>query len=145
MLIYSHSIYSIFCEYLLTVCAKGVLYATTLVSANSKALLDIAVSSLLVAHGKIPDAENAEESPRVPRVLYSLYYEQAQTSTSSADSLHVLSLPSPSLDLAFDDDVLETVEGAWKKVMGTRDGGADAGPFLAFQEREGMGPNDEDE
>lgn len=123
---------------------KGVLYATTSVSDGAKARLDAAVSSLLVARSAAPDAENAEELPP-PKVLYSLYYEQAQLSTSTTQSPNVCLLPSSSLDLAFDDGLLENVEAAWKRVMGTRDGEVESEHFLAFPDREGMGGDDEED
>lgn len=44
--------------------------------------------------------------------------------------------PSPSLDLAFDDEILKRVESVWEEVGGE-------GEFLRFEDREGVG-EDED-
>ena len=59
------------------------------------------------------------------KLLYSLYYEQ-----QAVDS---------SLDLAFNDAMLEDVEKEWRTITGEED---DA-PFMHLEEREGI--NDDDE
>ena len=57
--------------------------------------------------------------------MYSLYYEQEQAAAS--------------LDLAFNDEILEEVETNWKDIVGSEE----ATPFMQFEER--MGMNDEDD
>lgn len=66
-----------------------------------------------------------------PALLYKLYYEQ-QTEAESSDA---------SLDLAFNDSILEDVESLWKTVMGEE---AEQATFMTFEDREGMN-NDDDE
>ncbi|KAH6710963.1 rab geranylgeranyl transferase escort protein-like protein [Leptodontidium sp. MPI-SDFR-AT-0119] len=107
-------------------CPNGqcVLYATTLLSENGKKLLDSALSTFL--HSSQDDAE----------LLYTLYYEQEQVSKGTASSE-----PSDvSLDLAFNDEVLEEVEAQWKTVVGETDGAT----FMRFEDREGMNDYDDE-
>lgn len=47
----------------------------------------------------------------------------------------VLAFPAPSLDLAFDDKVIEDVRAAWKLIMG--DGTSEQ--FMKFEDREDIG------
>ena len=95
----------------------GVLYSTTRCSNNSKAVLKAALSALLKS------TESGEG-----KLLYSLYYEQEQQPAS--------------LDLAFNDEILQAVEVQWKTIMADENGVT--GPsFLQFEDREGMN-NDED-
>ncbi|GAA5231340.1 hypothetical protein GCM10025794_31660 [Massilia kyonggiensis] len=51
----------------------------------------------------------------------------------SSLSANILSFPPPSLDLAFDDGVIDTVKEAWKIIMG--DQASD--DFMNFEDREG--------
>ena len=83
-------------------------------SSSSKALLEAALSKFL----KI--AESGEG-----KLLYSLCYEQEQDAAS--------------LDLAFNDLILETVETKWKTIVNS----GDQTLFMQFEER--MGMNDEDD
>jgi len=96
----------------------AVLYATTLHCEKSKNLLEAALSTFLDL------AEGGEG-----KMLYSLYYEQSQEIKPSG---HVLE---GSLDLAFNDDMLEDVEARWKTII--RDD-ADETSFMKFQDREGV-------
>ena len=98
---------------------KGVLYATTMLSNSSKVVLEAGLTKLLAA------AEIGGEN-----LLLSLYYEQ------SAE------LSCVSLDLAFDDVMLENVENQWKFI--DRASSAD-GPsmFMRFQDREGTYDDDD--
>ncbi|KAI8934746.1 hypothetical protein NX059_008434 [Plenodomus lindquistii] len=103
---------------------QSVLYASTLLSGTAGSeLLKKAVDALL---------SSVDLSP-APTVLWSVKYEQRPSSGSeplpSGD--RVLSFPPPSLDLAFDDSVLDNVKDVWQKVLGD-----DAGEFLLFQDRE---------
>lgn len=105
-------------------CIKGVLYATMLHSEHSKPLLDSALDAFL--------ATLAE--PR-PALLYKLYYEQrAEVHEKSPESIEA------SLDLAFNDIILDDVEATWKTVMGDE---VDPTTFMRFEDREGMS-NDDD-
>jgi len=103
-------------------CPAGqcVLYATTLHSSASKTLLEAALTAFLQA------AENGGG-----KLLYKLYYEQQEKSTSD------------SLDLAFDDRMLEEVEKKWADLMQDVDE-EQRGVFMQFEERRGMDA-DEDE
>lgn len=91
-------------------------YATTAFSSSSKSLLEASLSKFLQA------AENGEG-----KLLYSLYHEQEATSSS--------------LDLAFNDQVLEEVESKWKAI---NEGGEDEPSFMQFEERAGMNEDDND-
>jgi hypothetical protein len=64
--------------------------------------------------------------------LYTLYYEQQQAPGTS------------SLDLAFDDEMLDNVEVQWKTVFGYGDE-EEHPPFMQFAEREGMNPDDDND
>jgi hypothetical protein len=64
--------------------------------------------------------------------LYTLYYEQQQVSGTS------------SLDLAFDDQLLDDVEVQWRTVLGYGDD-EEHPLFMQFAEREGMNDDDNDE
>lgn len=95
----------------------GVLYATMQYSNDNKTVLQAALSALLKS------TENGEG-----KLLYSLYYEQEQQPTS--------------LDLAFNDEILQAVEDQWKSIMADENGVVKAS-FMQFEEREGMN-NDDD-
>lgn len=64
--------------------------------------------------------------------LYTLYYEQQEASGAS------------SLDLAFDDQMLDDVELQWKTVLGFRED-EEHSTFMQFAEREGMNTDDDDD
>ncbi|KAE8450242.1 hypothetical protein EG329_006669 [Mollisiaceae sp. DMI_Dod_QoI] len=100
-----------------------VLYATMLCSEHSKKLLEAALNTLLAT---------LEERPTL---LYKLYYEQ-QADAGSTGS------PEASLDLAFNDGMLDDVESQWKTVMGDE---AEQATFMRFEDREGMSNDDDDE
>jgi len=51
-----------------------------------------------------------------------------------------LTLPAVSLDLAFDDGVLDAVKEVWAQIMGP-----DAAGFMQFEDREGVGGEEEDD
>ncbi|PVH88888.1 hypothetical protein DL98DRAFT_648209 [Cadophora sp. DSE1049] len=106
-------------------CPKGqcVLYATTSCSEHGKILLDSTLSTFLKS-----SEEDAE-------LMYTLYYEQEQVSRSvdseSSDA---------SLDLAFNDEMLEDVERQWKIIVGDEDQTA----FMRFEDREGANDYDDE-
>lgn len=88
------------------------------------ALLQKAVDSLLSAHDVSPSST----------ILWSVEYQQQASSGSETlptDTDHVVRFPPPSMDLAFDDAVLDNVKEVWQKIVGD-----DAGEFLVFQDRE---------
>lgn len=68
-------------------------------------------------------------------VLWCLRYTQ-RSHRESETSSRVVVFPPPSLDMAFDEDVLGRVEQVWKMVDGE-------GDFMQFEERGGLG-DDED-
>ena len=105
---------------------KGVLYASTLRTSDSKALLEAAVSTLLKS------TENNDST-----LLYSLYYEQEQQFSGPATT-------DTSLDLAFNDEILDAVEAQWKNIMADENGVLD-GQFMQFDDREGQNDDEEDD
>jgi Rab proteins geranylgeranyltransferase component A len=83
------------------------------------------------------------------RVLWNLQYEQHSPHSRGQPQPQnqkiykqerILKLPSPSMDLVFDDGILDSVKWAWQKIMGEE---ADSEQFLVFPEREGL-EDDED-
>lgn len=71
--------------------------------------------------------------------MYSLCYEQEQQA-STPD----LATPSEaSLDLAFNDDILQAVEDQWNAIVADENGVVE-GSFMQFEDREGMNDDDDD-
>ncbi|TAQ85966.1 hypothetical protein B7494_g5714 [Chlorociboria aeruginascens] len=108
-------------------CPSGqcVLYITTRYTSASKILLNAALESFLQT------AENGNA-----KLLYTFYYEQIQGLRGSSKNQGVLD---ESLDLAFNDTVLEDVEDIWSGiVVGSDD------KFMQFGERNEMGNDDDD-
>lgn len=112
---------------------QSVLYLTTISTPESKNLLHRALQSLLTA---IPG-----DDP--PRCLFQLYYQQSRGSGAIQLDNKVAQLPSPSLNLAFDDSVLESVHQAWKMAMGPASEEAEA-EYMVFPDREGAGQYGDD-
>jgi hypothetical protein len=52
----------------------------------------------------------------------------------------VLTFPPASLDLSFDDALVDSVRAVWRKIM---DAEFDDGGFLRFEERENIGDSDD--
>jgi Rab proteins geranylgeranyltransferase component A len=107
-----------------------VIYASTLCDGpHDRQFLDLAVESLLF----LVDSDESET-----KVLWNMYYEQLGTpgpSEASKDKLdRLFSFPPSSLDLAFDDGVMETVRDAWRFVLGEEAKDED---FLSFLDRDG--------
>jgi hypothetical protein len=48
------------------------------------------------------------------------------------------------LDLAFNDEILQTVEDQWKSIMATGNGVVEDS-FMKFDDREGMNDDDDDD
>ena len=73
------------------------------------------------------------------KLVYSLSYEQEQQ-VSSTDP----TAPSQaSLDLAFNDEILQTVEEQWKSIVADGNGVVEDS-FMKFDDREGMNDDDDD-
>ncbi|GKZ33848.1 Rab proteins geranylgeranyltransferase component A [Aspergillus brasiliensis] len=73
------------------------------------------------------------------KVLWSLRYTQlgrgaSQNASLSCPSRNVICLPPVSLDLAFDDSLIDTVKKAWELIMGDE---AAQHEFMKFEDREG--------
>ncbi|KAJ8132206.1 hypothetical protein O1611_g1416 [Lasiodiplodia mahajangana] len=112
---------------------QSIVYLTVQATAQSSHVLDIALTALLQA--VTPTAA----------ILYKLYYEQAisirQSLVTSQGGASVFEFPSPSLGLAFEDEILDLVQEAWKLVMKHE---ASDDLFMKFEDREGMGDDDDD-
>lgn len=115
----------------------GVIYASTSLPAPAgHERLEHAVEALL-------DGENTEN---LASVLWSMRYTQRgldsshttsrEQSTPQSSEGGILICPPPSLDLAFDDEFIESVKGMWRAILGSE---AVEEAFLRFEDREGMG------
>lgn len=112
----------------------GVIYGSVSVSGQEgQSLLEKAVDMLLQLF-----ADNEDQ----PTVLWRLGFTQVGVlgSSDSDDKIYrgsssdqVLIFPPPSLDLSFDDQVIESVRAGWKAVVG--DEGHDD-DFMKFEDRE---------
>lgn len=77
---------------------------------------------------------SAQDVQPSPTILWSVEYQQQASSGSEtlpSDTDRIVRFPPPSMDLAFDDMVLENVREVWQKIVGD-----DGGEFLVFQDRE---------
>ncbi|KAE8415900.1 GDP dissociation inhibitor-domain-containing protein [Aspergillus pseudocaelatus] len=99
--------------------------------AQGQSLIESAVHRLLQSNAE-PDA----------KVLWSLRYTQLGLSSNGANarsskfegpSSNILCFPPPSLDLAFDDALIDRVKDAWQLVMGDK---ANEQDFMNFEDRE---------
>lgn len=90
----------------------GVVYASTLLAgAEGAELVDAAVSTLLKATASV------EDSP--PPVLWSMRLEQRSPSKAAEGADKAIHwLPSPALDIVFDDSTLNSVRDLWRKLVG---------------------------
>ncbi|KAI9734418.1 MAG: Rab proteins geranylgeranyltransferase component A [Claussenomyces sp. TS43310] len=126
-------------------CPAGqcVLYASTLTLDDARSRLDSAISRLLASVA----AAGTEGASKSLKLLYALHYEQTQASSSSLDTGDgkTYTFPPSSVDLAFDDTLLDRVEDAWRRVM--NQGAPQAtGPedlFMVFPERAGFSHDDD--
>ena len=73
------------------------------------------------------ETQSPPSGPRETRAVQNL--------GNSVDSRMIV-FPVPSLDLSFDDSIIDTVKSAWEKIMGSEIG--DATDFMQFENREGM-------
>ncbi|KAF2202138.1 rab geranylgeranyl transferase escort protein-like protein [Delitschia confertaspora ATCC 74209] len=108
--------------------SQCILYASTSIGGQKGfQLLNAAVETLL---------RTVEATP-TPVVLWSMRYEQSAStisnpvSSESAAQEHILSFRPASLDLAFDDEVLQQIKKVWETVSGE-----DVREFLTFEERD---------
>lgn len=102
---------------------------------EGQSLIDSAVQKLLLEF-------SADGSPTV---LWSLRYTQLGLTSKDGDALRtvtdslisdkILSFPPPSLELAFDDGLIDAVKTAWKTVLGDEARDED---FMKFEDREGV-------
>jgi Rab proteins geranylgeranyltransferase component A len=71
--------------------------------------------------------------------MYALYYEQEQRASTADPTLPF----DPSLDLAFNDEILQAVEEQWRTIMANENGVIE-GTFMKFEDREGMNDGEDD-
>ena len=103
-------------------------------------LLEQAVKSLL----RVVDMQPT------PTILWSIQYKQHSgaahhlqsppVSERSSAGEQILEFSPSSLDLAFDDSMLGEVKELWLKILGD-----EAGEFMVFEDREGIGPDIDDD
>lgn len=111
----------------------GVIYSSVSIPGpQGQSLIEQAV-------GKLLDSAADPEA----KVLWALRYTQLGRSDETPSELtvlphNILAFPPPSLDLAFDDSVLDTVKEAWRLVMGHETAGQE---YMVFEDRE---PDDEE-
>lgn len=118
----------------------GVLYLNTIYTAESKALLEKTIDLLLAA---LMPEDGASAPP--PRCLYQLYYEQTAPInpkvTEENDHRTLTFAPTPN-SLTFDDEILDSVQQVWQKVMGEAAEDEDV-QYMVFTDREGVGDDDD--
>lgn len=124
------------CSLLIIGCLIGVIYGSVSIPGqDGQRLLEAAVDCLL---------ETFSDVTGKPFVLWSLRFTQVGmldsgcTSGSpilyrSTKSDQILYFAPPSLDLAFDDNLVESVRECWKAVLGEE---AQDNMFMAFEDRE---------
>ena len=71
-----------------------------------------------------------------------MYYDQRAGPTSLSVDGNTITFPPPSLDLAFNDSVLDPVHDAWKVLMGSGAEDEDI-EYLKFEDREGADDDDD--
>jgi hypothetical protein len=110
-----------------------VIYASTLRGGQrDRELLRLAVEALLYQ----VDSDESET-----KVLWNMSYEQCGPTGASGDRAEGrFCFPAPSVDLAFDDGIMETVREAWRFVLGDE---AKDDDFLCFPDRDGEEPEEE--
>ncbi|KAF5718932.1 rab geranylgeranyl transferase component A [Fusarium mundagurra] len=109
-------------------CPSGqyVIYLSTVCTTSAKSVLKKALSSLVAAVSKDQDAS----SP-----IYQVYYEQGSGSNSLIVDRDVATFSLPSLGLAFDDSILDSVHEAWKLITAESEG--TPADYMQFEDREG--------
>jgi len=96
-------------------------------SKDSKKTIKAALETFLAT------AENGEG-----KLLYSLYYEQKELEPAAKPDKFDMSL-----DLAFNDAILDDVEQRWKSII-ENDKVQESATFMQFEDREGMTDDDDD-
>ena len=121
---------------------SGVIYASTLSSPGGCGGEDL--RRLATAVAWLLDASPSID--RKPEVLWSLKYRAAGRPVGSEPGAirfgtfdRVMVFPPPSIDLAFDDSILENVKEIWKRVMGDA---VEESAFLRFDEPGVRGEDD---
>ncbi|KAG5795114.1 hypothetical protein H9Q69_005863 [Fusarium xylarioides] len=109
-------------------CPSGqyVIYLSTVHTTPAKSVLKKALSSLIAAVSKGQDAS----SP-----IYQVYYEQSGGSNSLSVDRDIATFSLPSLGLAFDDSILDSVHEAWKLITAESEG--TPADYMQFEDREG--------
>lgn len=122
----------------------GVLYASTKAAQNPKKRLDAAIAHLLSASLGVHTSSDVAGTDVKPEVLFELYYDQSRASSSNEVTASTCVFPSSSLDLAFDDSILDNVEGAWRLVDNKTDfTETEQTPYMTFKSREQFEDDDE--
>ena len=78
-----------------------------------------------------------------PQVLWQLQYQQqcgVSSSSSNVGEEKLIALSASSVDLAFDENILDSVKAAWQKITGGQ-----PQDFLVFEDRNPVGDDDDDE
>lgn len=103
----------------------GVLYASTSLGGDDGfQMLRKAIEALLSAVEVMP----------APVILWSTQYQQRPSSMSALElssEEQIVCCPPPSLDVAFDDSMLESVKEVWQRIVHKDDD-----DFLVFEDRE---------
>ncbi|KAF4946846.1 hypothetical protein FGADI_10875 [Fusarium gaditjirri] len=109
-------------------CPSGqyVIYLSTVHTASAKAVLEKALSSLIAA------VSNGQD---VSSPIYQIYYEQSGGSNSLSVDRDIATFSLPSLVLAFDDSILDSVHEAWKLINADSEG--TFADYMQFEDREG--------
>lgn len=120
---------------------QSVLYASVALDSElGFVLLEQAVKSLL----------QVVDTQPTPTILWSIRYKQhsgaayhlqpSSVSERSSAGGQILEFSPSSSDLAFDDSMLGEVKELWLKILGD-----EAGEFMVFEDREGIGPDIDDD
>jgi hypothetical protein len=71
----------------------------------------------------------------VPSPIYQVYYEQSSGSNSLSVDRDIATFSPPSLGLAFDDSILDSVHDAWQLIAAESEG--TPADYMQFEDREG--------
>ncbi|KAF5242113.1 hypothetical protein FOXYS1_15375 [Fusarium oxysporum] len=109
-------------------CPSGqyVIYLSTVYTTSAKSVLEKALSSLIAA------VSNGQD---VSSPIYQVYYEQSGGSNSLSVDRDIATFSLPSLGLAFDDSILDSVHEAWKLINVDSEG--TSADYMQFEDREG--------
>ncbi|EXM35297.1 GDP dissociation inhibitor [Fusarium oxysporum f. sp. vasinfectum] len=109
-------------------CPSGqyVIYLSTVYTTSAKSVLEKALSSLIAA------VSNGQD---VSSPIYQVYYEQSGGSNSLSVDRDIATFSLPSLGLAFDDSILDSVHEAWKLINADSEG--TSADYMQFEDREG--------